>query len=328
MIKANKKTATARELDLTEEDIALVADLFSRARDSEGVKKQNRVRRLENEIRDENRRIENSRADIESRERDIVSYQEERDTLTREIAEAPAPVPYPVSGAKADLERARALPWVKSLSIETITVQGADLQFIVAKTRANSLVTTLDKKYSRSERWYKAKPYKIALPAYNIRIGLMPHNSCALESRALGLALADSNDTAHFLSTISRYKHEVHPHWGTTSVPTDNTGEYRGVCLGEYESEVSGAFRRSIAEGLIAFAVYLQTAGSSHAYIAKREIWALWLGKAEYNVAIVPSAEEEKTLGESAEDSDDCTCYDGEDRTCDDDCDCECDCHS
>ena len=201
------------------------------------------------------------------------------------------------------------------------------MRFIVVKTRPNSLVTTLDRKYSKGERWYKSKPYKIPLPAYNIRIGLHPYASYALERNALGLALAESNDTAHFLSTISRYRHEPHPHWGTTSIDPSETGEYKGVCLGEYEGEVSSAFRRSIAEGLIAFAVYLQTAGSTHAYVTKREVWALWLGKAEYNASLVPSAEEEKTLVESAEDAEegDCACRNDDDECVEDDC--ECDCH-
>src|SRR3972149_5400825 len=127
------------------------------------------------------------------------------------------------------------------------------------------------------------------LPAYKIRIGTGIYRSITQNDSALALALANpTGDTANYLQWINRYRHQPHPHWGTPSVRGEIT-EYRGICLGEFELEVSRAVRTSITDALVAVSIYLQTAGSPRAYVHKREEWALWLGKKAYNFAIVPS---------------------------------------
>lgn len=291
MIKANgavKKAGVALEAG----DIETVAGYLRRNGDGSRMKVQADIETLTSAIHEAEERIEARREEIVERERIIERDQERRTVLERKLEEMPEAQPIGNDVAQADIARALALPYIKSIAIEEMDRK----QYIVATTRANSLFTILDRKYSRSERWYRAKPYKIALPAYKIRIGTAPNSTLAQNREALGLALADSNDTAHWLEWIKRYGHEPHPHWGTQSVSSSNRGEYKAVCLGEFESEVTQTFKRSIADGLMLFAIYLQTAGSVRAYITKKETWALWLGKRGYNVALVPSEKEVKTL--------------------------------
>lgn len=332
MIKATKtKQSPAPAVPFSDSDIALLAGYFSIANDTDQIIKQGRIATLTDNMRDDESRIDQRRQDIDNYERNIREYNDERDILERELQDTPPPASVSPDYARADIERARALPYIKSLNVERQTIDGTDYTFIVAETRANSLYTTLEKKFSRSDRWYKVKPYRIPLPTYSIRIGTLPYKTHAQNNRALAIALNDPADTAHFHPN-DRYNHEPHPHWGTRQA---DTGEYKykAVCLGEYESEVSSAFRRSIADGLTALAVYLQTAGTESAYVHDREIWALWLGKKEINALLIPSATESKKLeatGESVDDENTCdnNCYeseeDGGERQCDDDCDCAC----
>jgi len=321
MIKATKPNVPTAPLVLTPADIALVAGYLTNAGDAENMQRAEQIKVLQNNTRENEERNESRQRDINENNEMIESNRREIDQLERDIRNMPPARQVPPSEAQSDLVRAAALSYIKSIAIEQITIDGTERPFIVATTRANSLFTTLDRKYSRAERWYKVKPYKIPLPAYNIRIGLTPSKTLAQNANGLVLALADhAQDTAHFLPWIHNYTHEPHAHWGTTSA---SEGQYRAICLGEYESEVSSAFKKSIAEGIAALAIYLQTAGSEHAYVTARERWALRLGKAEYNRLMIPSEKEVTKLTEADSDScDDCNDSDG--RTCDDDCSCDC----
>ena len=315
MIKAtDKRKLTVKNTA----DLSIVADYLTQSQDTARIALVERRAVLAENIRGNEDRIERALNDIENWRVEIMEYTNERDQIEREIADLPVPRPVSPEKANTDLVRVLALPYIKSIGTEEMDGK----QYIVIETRANSLYTTLDRKYSRAERWYKSKPYRIPLPVYNIRIGIVPSKTLAGNSEALGLSFADhAADTAHWLEWVNRYRQEPHPHWGTQSASSSN---YKAVCLGEYESEVSQAFKKSIADGIASFAVYLQTAGTTNAYVQGRHLWALWLGKKEYNTAIIPSEKEIKTL---EQDDDDCSCYenDGEDRVCDDDC--ECDCH-
>ena len=306
-------------------DIAKVAEYFTLARDSElGHAEQLKESRI-NSIRDNEERIEIRERDIAEYRECIEHYKQEVAEIERTIAGMPVPVPVTAEVAQADLARALALPFVKSIA----TITENDRTYLVVQTRENVLQTTLNRKFSRKEKWYASKPYKIPLPVYNIRIGLRPTRTLANDNEGLVIALADINDTAHFLPWINRYGHQVNPHWGTSNVSSNNYLAYRCVCLGEFEGEITQAFRKSIADGLLALAIYLQSAGTPQAHVHKREWWALWMGKQEYNLAIVPSEKEVETLKEVEETNErDCGCLEDEegDPLCDDDCDC--DCHS
>ena len=309
---------------VTDEEVAQVVAYHSRRSNSELI-------RLENEkenVQDNSERIRNNIEDYTQRLRgydeDLESNAERIGYIQKQIDELPTPEPVTEDFAKADLQRALALSYVKSIT-------ATDSCFVI-RTRPNALYTTLERKYSPSGRWYKVKPYKIALPEYYIRVSYTPRNTLANNADGLAISLAEPTDTHNFLEWVGRrYSHEPHPHWGTTAVPTNEPTVFRGVCLGEYESEVTGAFKRSIADGIIALATYLQVAGSRHAYVHKRENWALWLGKKEYNTAMIPSAKEVMT-SEVVPDETDTTselcphgCYDDDDeRICLDDCECEC----
>ena len=333
MIKATKippPHTPAPAVSFSDSDIAMLAGYFSTANDTDRMKKQERITSLSENMRDDENRIDQLRQDIDKYERNIQEYSDERATLERELQDIPPTALISPDYVTADIARAAALPFIKSLKIENATIDGTPLTFIVAETRAGSLQTTLEKKFSRSDRWYKVKPYRIPLPTYTIRIGTLLHKTHAQNDKALAIALADPADTANYFSN-GRYSHELHPHWGTRSA---NVGEYKPVCLGEYESEVSSAFRKSIADGLTSLAVYLQTAGTTNAYVSSgREVWALWLGKKEINALLIPSATESKKLeatGDIVDEDGRCEndCYeseeDGGERQCDDDCDCEC----
>lgn len=315
MIKANR--GKAGTLAIGAADIERVAQYLTEASDKKRIEMVERVEAIEESMRE-------NRHGIESRERNIREGECEKEELMQRMTNLPPLAEITAKAASADLARAISLPYVKSIRAE----QTDGKNYIVATTRENALYTTLDHKYSRSERWYKVRPYKIPLPAYYIRIGLLPHKTMATNTDALGIALAEPRkDTAHWLDWIRGYNHEPHPHWGTTSVPRtdEGTGEYRGVCLGEYENEVSKAFRESIADGLIALTIYLQSAGTENAYIKGRHKWALWLGKREYNLALIPSEKEGKKL-EEAKDDRYCDCRQDEDNACDNE-DCDCSCH-
>ena len=298
MIKANIVRAEAVN-GLQSSDIELVAQYLTEVQDSERGGLLSEIEQYRDAIRESERTIENKERDIrENRER-IERCERAIAEAESKIAQLPARRVVPSEEANADIARAVALPFIKSVKADKDTDGRACLIF---QTRENALYTTFSCKYSRAERWYRAKAYRVPLPAYTIRVGLRSYyKSCALESKALGLMLADyAGDTAHWLPWIRKYNQEPHPHWGTTSSRAGSGDPFNGVCLGEYEGEVSNAFTRSIAEGLTAFAVYLQTAGSAHAYISRREVWGLLLGKKEYNAVLVPSEKEIPKLEEES----------------------------
>lgn len=288
--------------------------------DSARAAHESRVSTLRRYIADNTDGIERRQCDIDNlternaeHERNITALQSDIATLP------PAPVISPLQ-AKADIARALSLPYIKAITTNTIDGK----PFIVATTRAGALYTTLTKKYSKAERWYTVRPYRIALPAYRIAIALTPHGSISNDRDALGLALADyEEDTGHW-GGWNGYSHEPHAHWGTSN--QHNAEEYLGICLGEYESDITKAAHTSLADTLITLAIYLQQSGAAHGYVSSREKWALWLGKAEYNRAMVPTMKEVAEGEAEAEDSDnDCDCRDSDGNiTCDDDCECEC----
>lgn len=322
---------TPAENTATEADIAVLANFFTLANDQEKEKLLGRKAQISRNIEDEEQRIRNRERDIQELEENIKAYKTEQIILAEQIDTLPTVEPVLPEVAKADMEKLLALSYVKSVEFKQI----ADNPYLVVQTRPNSLYTTLEKKYSRSGRWYKAKPYRIPLPAYNIRIGLgRAHRTLATNTDGLAIALANAEeDTGHFVDW-TRYTHQPHPHWGTTSVYRDERGAYRGVCLGEYENEVTRAFRTSIAEGIVALAVYLQVAGTRSAYVNDRAWWALWLGKKEYNLAMIPSEKEVKELVEDEErephqepDEERYSCDSGDDCDMCSDEECGCSCH-
>jgi len=322
MIKNTATEKISATLSVSAEDIAKVAEYLTLAGDTVGRNLEARRNSLTENLAGCAERIEQRQSDIENYRESIADSEKEIATIAERIANLPTRKAITEAEVQSDLARVVALPFVKSVQSEVMEGK----TYLVITTREGVLYTTLARKFSRSERWYRAKPYKIALPQYRIRVGTQVHTTHALNDNALAIALANSSDSEHFLEWINRYSHEPHPHWGTTSIPRSRTEEYRAVCLGEFESEVSGAFRTSIADGLIQFATYLQSAGAEHSYISTREMWALWLGKEGYNALIVPS-EKEKLGEEISEDNSERSCSDGDCDSCEYD-ECECDCHN
>ena len=305
MIKANATKPRASALEIEAEDIGVVADYLTRASDTERRRKEERVASIQNTIRDSGFYVERKRGEIADYEQEIEKSKSELGTIEHEIANLPPTRTITLNEARADIQRALALPFVENIAIERID----DKVYIVATTRNGVLTTTLNRKFSRAEKWYHVKPYKLALPTYKIRIGTALRNSITQHEGALGLALANpKEDTGYFLDWIGRYSHEPHAHWGTPSIRREEE-KYRGICLGEFEHEVSKAVRTSIADALIAVSIYLQSAGTPRAYVHKREEWALWLGKKAYNFAIIPS-EKEDVINEAEDDDNEAEDYD------------------
>jgi hypothetical protein len=298
MIKANATKPKVGALEISQDDMEVIAEYLAKAGDTERRRKEERRESVRDNIQSDERGIERYEENIREYQSNIETNERELDTIEDEIANLPPMRTVSQEEAKADIQRALALPFIESIAVEEIG--GDRIKYIVATTREGALSTTLARKFSRSEKWYRAKPYKIALPQYKIRIGTSLRNNITQNSSALGLALANPQDTEHFLEWIGRYRHDAHAHWGTPS--GDN--EYQGVCLGEFEFEVSKAVRTSIADALVALSIYLQTAGARSAYVHKREEWALFLGKKAYNFALVPSEKEVATLTEAESDDD------------------------
>ena len=306
MKKANRLQEPPAPLKLTAADIATIAAYLTNASDDERTTKLSNIQKLRYNIADNIERADSRGRDIAELELLNSVYGTEMAGIQREIDAMPVPVPVLPEAARADIARLAALPYIKSVKLES---EGDD-SYVIATTRANSLYTTLERKYSESERWYEVKPYSIPLPAYHIRVGLGAYPTLANKYDGLAIALADpKHDTAHFLPWISRYNHQVNPHWGTSSV--SSYSDYKCVCLGEYESEVTNAMRRSIADGVIALAIYLQQSDATHGHIHSRHEWALWMGKAEYNALVVASPKEVSTL-EPLDDECDCRNEDGD----------------
>ena len=268
-------------------------------------------------------------------EKSIKKDQARIKVIDADIAKLPPAKVITADETNAELAKVIALPFIAGVRLEKINAR----DYIIATTRPDTLYTTYTKKWSMtSARFYRAKAYKVPMPVYDIRIGTIMYSTLSNTEKSLALALAEyKSETADFQGG-GRYSQETHAHWGTQhiSAPTD----YSKICLGEYESEVTKAFKKSLSEGLIALSVYLQTSGARAGYVNSREVWGLWLGKKEINALLVAKPAEDKKLQESgeqvsandSEDEDDCSCYEdgehgnGDYRQCDDDC--ECDCHN
>lgn len=317
-----KANTSPNNTDTTPEMVAHTIRYLEARKDSDRIRLENIKDNAQDQVDNLQQRIAEYTQRLESYKDDLGSSFAQIENIEKQIQELPTPEPVTEAQAEADLKRALSLSYVKGIV--------ADDHAFIIHTRPNSLYTTLERKYSPSGRWYKVKPYKIPLPEYYIRVSQTPRNTLANNSDGLAIALVNESDTQHFLDWVRRrYSHEPHPHWGATAVPTHAPTVYRGICLGEYESEVTGAFKNSIADGIIALATYLQLAGSRHAYVHKRENWALWLGKKEYNLALIPSQKEVMSSEVVADDDHDelCPhgCYDDDgERICLDDCECEC----
>lgn len=317
MIKASRRGGRGI-LDIDDEGIALVASHLTNTGSIEHIKIKEAKQGLTDGINSSQRRIDELESEINANEAEITE-------LDKKIAALPLPPIVSPETAKKDLERATSLAFVKGIRVENMDGR----KYVVITTRANALYTTLDKKFSANQRWYSVRPYRIALPSYRIRLALAEGSVYTQNDRVLGITLADWNDTRSFLPSITIYSHQPHAHWAAMQA---GSGIYNGLCLGEYEDEIKKEFQESVADGLIALAVFLQTSEASSAYIRKRERWALWLGKTEYNLTIVPSEKEIKTLVEDTEDDTGndverpCGCMESEDgaRSCDSACACYC----
>ncbi len=291
MRKANAQPRETAPLTISEDALTLLAEHATLIRDKDRTQIREELESIERGNHQDRDRIESRRRDIADIEREIEQSETWKVELTAKMEALPPIEPTTVAEVRENLMRVLSLPFVKNLEVHERELRRGGSRpaiverYLVITTREHTLFTTLNKKFSAAERWYRAKPYKIPLPAYKIYVGMTPASSYALNERALALELADhSADTAHW-ARLHRYSQQPHAHWATSG----HSSEPKGVCLGEYESEVSRAFRASTYDGLVALATFLQMSGADSGFIHTRHEWALWMGKREYNIALIPS---------------------------------------
>ncbi len=284
-------TQKSADITLTAEDVEAYGAYLDSANDADRTRVKDRIGRLER--------------GVEEYEREVKKYQdyanEERASLAEEqekLAGMPELEKVDRELARVQLESASKLPFVKSLTI-------ADGKATII-TKENSLYTELTKKFSANDRWYSVKPYRIPLPSYKIVFTLAGFHTVANSENVLTLALANTlADTGSFKST--RYVHQPHAHWSTPRAYRGEPSDYcepKSICFGEYEPDMNTAFRKGLADGLLALAIFLQQAGARYGHVNSRHEWAYWLGKADYYPLIVPSLTKKDIVEPEDEDTD------------------------
>jgi hypothetical protein len=313
MIKNKKVTVNAPVHD---EQIQAIASLLTNAKDSEKAGLEQRIESLVDNIQQYER-------DIERSEMYLNRYNSEKVALIKALRELPEETRISDEVARAQAEAILKLSYIKNVSVEEM---GGE-EYIVIQTRENSMFTTLKKKFSRSQRWYRVKPYRVSLPAYTIRIAIGTRGNYSNNSEALGIKITNEDDYSHFSEAVQIYSHQPHPHWASLG----SRGEYTGLCLGDYTSEIAIGIRNNLYKGVIAIATYLQISGATSAYITERERWALYLGNKEYNALLIPSVKEEEAIKpediEEDEDERTLTCAEDDCEMCEDN-ECACSCHN
>lgn len=319
-LKPMHKPGTTKDLPvltLNESTLQAIANALTLSKDAERP-------RLIDEIHSIERAIESNEQSIARYLNEVGNYQRDTKELAdmkvkeeTKLANLPPPVEVSTDEVKKDLAKVLALPFIKEVSYDTH--EGS--AYIVATTRENSLFTTLNRKFSKNDRWYSVKPYTIPLPAYKIWVGLNPGRTAANNEQTLCLSLAYPQKDTSNMYQQGRYSQKIHAHWAARHRNLPSM-----VCLGEYEGQVSTALRTNLAEGLIELATFLQMSGAAHGYITSRHEWAFRMGKAEYNPLIVPSMDKKTDDAElDDEEDEECGCRDS-----DGDCttfDCSCECH-
>jgi hypothetical protein len=330
--KAKPRTPATNAVD--EAGVAIIASFLTKLGNTALSDYETRRQNYADDIQNRETSMKYHTDEIIAEAQRIKKVQKSIKVIEAEIEKLPPAKVITVDETHAELAKVIALPFIAGVRLEKINAR----DYIIATTRPDTLYTTYTKKWSMtSARFYRAKAYKVPMPIYDIRIGTIMYSTLSNTEKSLALTLAEyKSETADFQGG-GRYSQEPHAHWGTQHIGTHT--DYSKICLGEYESEVTKAFKKSLADGLIALSVYLQTAGARNGYVNSREVWGLWLGKKEINALLVAKPAEDKKLQESGErvsaddsdeDGDECSCYEDGDRDngrqCDDDC--ECDCHN
>lgn len=288
MIKSNhRKNTVATKFDLPKESLELCKDLLVFPFDVS-------TRNTKRELADMERNLSQNASDIVFHKRLLTETRRAAKMAQVSIAKLKTTL---VSSAPASVEKARAeveslakLPWIESVELGDASV--------IVRTRKGVLKTTFDTRVVECPEGVVTEfmtPVTEELPQYDIFLNLESvGGSLANEPDRLAIRLVNEKDASEFLAWSS-YNHQPQSHWASTG--TARVMNWEKLCLGEYEKEAVEASKQGLAPFFSELAIYLQTAGDEHAY-RRKELWALWLGKPEYNKFCIRVA----SKGESKED--------------------------
>ena len=237
---------------------------------------------LERAIYALNESISQYENDIESCQNSLDSLTEDRDTVQEKLDGLVPPTPPTGEEIAEDVTRLASLPW-----IETVEIREGNAY---VRTRRDVLTWTAKEGYDENrEETDLEKPITLPLPQYVIRVRMVGNSGqFANDAGNLGIMLADPEKDACEFACGDEHSYEPHAHWASEG---RGLNAYEKLCLGEYESDVCGGFRKGLSYGLEALAIYLQTSGSRHAYRSKLR-WSQWLGNPVYNKALGYETEE------------------------------------
>jgi hypothetical protein len=225
-----------------------------------------------------------------------LAYKKQREKQKQDAEEALTKLPdtnVVEANATRVLERLARLPWV-----DAVLPNSPQAGWIAVRAKKNSLLCTFYNHYVRIQGGYYLealdKPVKIPYPQYSIAV-----NVTALKSVLVGANTMSKNGSLLMMVTTQtdfyssdmvegRKQHKPDTHFASRS------SGWSDMCLGEYAKEIEDAFKRDIVEGFEAYAAYLQSTGSKHAW-RPRAAWALDLGYAPFNKIIVRDGKEGET---------------------------------
>lgn len=222
---------------------------------------------------------------ISELEREIVAYRkgikkEEQNVSSLEKQAKAIKKPEPVSPQSVieDIERIQGLKFVAS-------VKEGEGSSLIIRTKPDSLFVTLSTSFLEGGIRDVIFPVRVALPEYEILVDSGEIKGSLSNSKALRMRVADWDKyCSAFEGRDFGFNHQVNPHFATSH--TMGPADWAVVCLGSYEADVCGAFRRSLSDGLVSLALMLQTTGD-HATYVKKDRWSLWMGNPVYNAVIL-----------------------------------------
>ena len=217
MIKANKAKATATS-ELSDENIAQLGAFISKLSDTKRLQKELELNDLVLCAKNEEGRALSYESDAVDHHEQAESYQHDADEIESELRKMPALPPKSADEVKKEIVYLTALSWIAS--VEVISRDGAN--WLKVMTRPDALYTTLNSRISEGfHNWYRVRPYKIALPAYEIQLALVPFSTVCNNTKALVIKLADyEKDTAYFMRCTGSM-HDPHAHWATRHKEND-----------------------------------------------------------------------------------------------------------
>lgn len=189
-------------------------------------------------------------------------------------------------------EELSTLPWIEKLKLER-----SGSLFIT--TAPNILKTTFDVGLvlitGNSVEEYLPEPVSVPLPQYEIFINLQSigGGSWSNSIRNLAIRVINPTDVSSFAGRIFGYQQEVHAHWGSSG---GRFMEWEKICLGDWEEDFTRASYKGLKDMLIELSMYLQVSGDEGSAYRRKEKWAAWLGKADYNFILRQGLPEESVL--------------------------------